>query len=132
MALIVVERQRRIFRRHLHVLRLLRTRRHGLLVVGGNLLRRLLRRRASGTAIVAHVGGVVDDGADRHVGAVVDGAVVTERDSTPKAALVAFAGIAEAIGYAAVEADFWAPIAFVKRIDAVVPAPVSRRPQQRR
>src|SRR6516164_1860513 len=137
MALIVVERQRRIFRRHLHVLRLLRSRRHVLLVGGGNLLRRLPRRRAAGTAIVAHVGDVVDDGlvvdvGDLHVRDVVDGAVVKESAAAPIAALVAYAGIAEAIGYAAVEADFWAPIAFVKRIDAVVPAPVSRRPQQRR
>src|SRR5215467_1419732 len=138
MALIVVERQRRIFRRHLHVLRLLRSRRHVLLVGGGNLLRRLLRRRAAGAAIVAHVGGVVDDDGfvvdivDLHVRDVVDGAVVKESAAAPIAALVAFAGIAEAIGYAAVEADFWAPIAFVKRIDAVVPAPVSRRPQQLR
>src|SRR6516164_5048417 len=136
MALIVVERQRWIFRRHLHVLRLLRSRRHVLLVGGGNLLRRLLGRRAAGTAIVAHVGGVVDDDSlvvdvgDLHVRDVVDGAVVKESAAAPIAALVALAGIAEAIGYAAVEADFWAPIAFVKRIDAVVPAPVSRRPQQ--
>jgi hypothetical protein len=45
-----------------------------LLVGGGNLLRRLLRRRAAGTAIVAHVGDVVDDDGlvvdvgDLHVG----------------------------------------------------------------
>jgi hypothetical protein len=31
------------------------------LVGGGNLLRRFLSRRAAGTAIVAHVGDVVDD-----------------------------------------------------------------------
>ena len=61
MALIFVERQRRIFRSHLHVLRLLRRRRHTLLVGGGNLLRRRLRRRPAGAAIVAYVGRVVDD-----------------------------------------------------------------------
>src|SRR6516165_9066995 len=138
MALVVVERQRRVFRRHLHVLRLLRSRRHVLLVGGGNLLRRLLRRRAAGAAIVAHVGRVVDDDGlvvdvgDRHVRDVVDGAVVEESAAAPITALVAFAGIAVAIRYAAVEADFRTPIAFVKGIDAVVPAPVSRRPQQRR
>ena len=38
MAMIVVERQRRIFRRHLHVLRLLRRRWHMVLIGGGNLL----------------------------------------------------------------------------------------------
>src|SRR5215472_1302802 len=130
MALIVVERQRRIFRRHLHVLCLLRSRWHVLLVGGGNLLRRLVRRRAAGTAIVAYVGDVVVDVADLRVRDVVDGAVVKESATAPIAALVAFAGIAEAIGYTAVEADFWAPIALVKRIDAVVPAPASRRPQQ--
>ena len=56
MTLIVVERQRWIFRRNLHVLCLLRRRRHVLLAGGGNLLRRRLRCRAAGAAIVAHVG----------------------------------------------------------------------------
>ena len=59
MAVIVVERQRRIFRRYSHVLRLLRRRRHVLLVDGGNLLRRRLRCRATGAPIVTHVGDVV-------------------------------------------------------------------------
>ena len=103
MALIVVERQRRIFRRHLHVLRLLRRRRHVLLVGGGNLLRRRLRRRAAGAAIIAHVGRVVDDDGlvidvgDRHVRDVVDGTVVKESAAAPITALVAFAGIAETV-----------------------------------
>jgi hypothetical protein len=138
MALIVVERQRRIFRRHLHVLCLLRRRRYVLLIGGGNLLWGRLRCRTAGAAIVTHVGDVVDDDglvvdvADLHVRDVVDGAVVEESAAAPIAALVAFAAIAVAIGYAAVEADFRAPITFVKGIDAVVPAPVSRRPQQLR
>ena len=137
MAVIVVERQRRIFRRHLHVLRLLRRRRHVLLVDGGNLLRRRLRCRATGAPIVTHVGDVVDDDglvvdvADLHVRDVVDGAVVEESAATPIAALVAVAGVAVAIRDAAVEADFRAPIAFVKGIDAVVPTPIAGRPQQR-
>jgi hypothetical protein len=53
MTLIVVERQRRIFRRHSHVLRLLRRRRHVLLTGGGNLLRRRPHRGTAGTAIIA-------------------------------------------------------------------------------
>jgi hypothetical protein len=138
MAVIVVERQRRIFRRHLHVLRLLRRRRHVLLIGGGNLLRRRPHRGTAGTAIVAHVGRVVDDDGlvvdvgDRHVRDVVDGAVVEESAAAPVAALVADAAIAVAIRDAAVEADFRTPIAFMKGIDAVVPAPISWRPQQLR
>src|SRR6476620_2207105 len=138
MAVIVVERQRRIFRRHWHVLRLLRRRRHVLLVDGGNLLRRRLRCRATAAPIVTHVGDVVDDDglvvdvADLHVRDVVDGAVVEESAATPIAALVAVAGVAVAIRDAAVEADFRAPIAFVKGIDAVVPTPIAGRPQQLR
>ena len=82
MAVIVVERQRRIFRRYLHVLPLLRRRRHVLLVDGGNLLRRRLRCRATAAPIVTHVGDVVDDDglvvdvADLHVRDVVDGIIL--------------------------------------------------------
>ena len=92
--LIFVERQRRIFRSHLHVLRLLRRRRHTLLVGGGNLLRCRLRCGAAGAAIVAHVSRVVDDDGlvidvgDRHVGDVVDGAVIEEIVAAPIAALM--------------------------------------------
>ena len=135
MALIVVERQRRIFRGRLYVLRLLRRRRHVLLIGGGNLPWCRLRCCTPGAAIVAHVGHVVDDDGlvidvvDLHVRDVVDGTVVEKSAATPIAAFVAFAGIAVAIRYAAVVADFRAPIALVKSIDAVVPTPVSRRPQ---
>jgi hypothetical protein len=138
MGVIVVERQRRIFRRHLHVLRLLRRRRHVLLIGGGNLLWRRMRRRTAGAAIVAHVGRVVDDDGlvidvgDLHIREIVDAAVVEESAAAPVTALVADAAITVAIRDAAVEADFGAPIAFVKGIDAVVPAPISGRPQQRR
>ena len=136
MASIVVERQRRIFSSRLHVLRLLRRRRHTLLVGGSNLLRRRVRRRAAGAAVVAHVGRVVDDDGlvvdvgDRRVGDVVNGAVVEEIAAVPIAALVAGAGIAEAIRHAPIEADLWAPITFVKGVDAVVPTPIAGRPQQ--
>src|SRR5262249_23907778 len=50
----------------------------------------------------------------------------------PITAFVTDASVAVAIRDAAVEADFRAPIAFMKGIDAVVPAPISRRPQQLR
>ena len=138
MTLIVVERQRWIFRRNLHVLGLLPRRRHVMLAGGGNLLWCRLRCCTAGAAIETHVGDVVDDDglivdvADLHVRDVVDGTVIEESAATPIAAFVALAGIAVAVRYAAVEADFRGPIAFVKGIDAVVPAPVSRRPQQRR
>jgi hypothetical protein len=138
MTLIVVERQCRIFRRHLHMLRLLWRRRHVLLTGGRNLLRRRPHRGTAGAAIVAHVGRVVDDNGlivdvrDRRVRDVVDGAVVEESAAAPIATLVADAGVAVAIRDAAVEADFRAPIAFMKGIDAVVPTPISWRPQQLR
>jgi hypothetical protein len=134
MALIVVEGKRRVFRSGLHVMCLRLCRRHMLLVGGGNLLGRRPRCRAAGTAVVAHVGGIVDhnglviDVVDLHVRDVVDGPVVEEIAVAPIAALVAGAGIAEAIRYAAVKADFRTPIAFVKGIGVVVPAPISRCP----
>jgi hypothetical protein len=109
-----------------------------LLTGGGNLLRRRPHRSTAGTAIVANVGRVVDDDGlvvdvgDRRVGDVVDGAVVEESAAAPIAAFVADASIAVSIGNAAVEADFRTPIAFMKGIDAVVPAPISWRPQQLR
>src|SRR5262249_21643915 len=96
MALIVVERQRRIFRRHLHMLRLLRRRRHVLLISGGNLLWGRLRRRTAGAAIVTHVGDVIDDDglvvdvADLHVRDVVDGAVVEKSAAATFSSVMAF------------------------------------------
>jgi hypothetical protein len=61
MALIVVKRKRRIFRRHLHVARLLGGWCDVMLICCGQLLRCRLRGRAAGAAIVADVGCVVDD-----------------------------------------------------------------------
>ena len=56
MTLIVIERKRRVLRRCLHILRLRGGRRHVMLIGGGNLLRRRMRGRAAGTAIVADIG----------------------------------------------------------------------------
>ena len=55
MTLIVVERQRWIFRRNLHVLSLLPRRRHVLLAGGGNLLWCRLRCCTAVAAIITHV-----------------------------------------------------------------------------
>ena len=67
-----------------------------MLIGGGNLLRRRLRGRAAGTAIVADIGHVIGrprscfvDVGDRHVRNIVDRPVVEERAVSPIAALVA-------------------------------------------
>jgi hypothetical protein len=77
MAVIVVERKRRVFRRCLHVLRLRGRRRDVTLVCGGKLLRSRPRCRAASAAIVADIGGVINndglvvDVGDRNVRNVV-------------------------------------------------------------
>ena len=71
---------------------------------------------------------VVDVGDVDHVNAV-DGAVVVEVVAVPIAAIVAVAGVAEAIVDAAVEANMQAPVAAVEAPAVVVPPPISRRPE---
>ena len=134
MALIVVERQRRIFRGRLYVLRLLRCLRHVLLIGGGNLLWCGLRYCTPSAAIITYVGDVIDDDGlvidvvDLHVRDVVDATIVEKSATTPIAAFVTITSVPVAIRYAAVVADFRAPIALAKGIDTVVPTPVSWRP----
>jgi hypothetical protein len=73
MALIVVERKRRIFRRSLHVVRLLGRRSNVTLFFRGKLLGRWLRCRSARSAVVADIGRVVHnnslviDVGNRHV-----------------------------------------------------------------
>jgi len=61
LAVIVVERKRRIFRRRLHVACLLGRRRYVPLFFHGELFGRWLRCGATGAAIIADIGRVVDD-----------------------------------------------------------------------
>jgi hypothetical protein len=66
---------------------------------------------------------------DRGVDAV-HFSVVDEGATTPIAALVAYADIAEPIVNAAVESNMRSPEACVPYVDAIAPAPVSGRPEQ--
>jgi hypothetical protein len=83
-------------------------------------------------------GGVVDDDRVRHGaviyvnvgdGDIVDRTVVVETISTPVAALIADAHVAESIVNAAVVADMWTPISVVVAIPATDKSPIPRRPQ---
>jgi hypothetical protein len=71
---------------------------------------------------------VVDVGDVDHVNAV-DGAVVVEVVAVPITAIVAVAGVAEAVVDAAIEADMQAPVAAIESPAVVVPAPISGRPE---
>src|SRR4029453_2046092 len=70
--------------------------------------------------------GVVNDGSvhARH------GGVITERVSFPSAAPVTIAGVAVAVVDASVKTDSRTPVALIKSINAVVPAPPGRRPKK--
>jgi hypothetical protein len=61
---------------------------------------------------------------------VVHGAVVEEGSIIPIAALVALATVTEAIVDAAIETDLRSPVAVVKRVSAIIPAPVAGGPKQ--
>src|SRR5262249_55947868 len=69
--------------------------------------------------------GDVDD-----VGDVVDFTVVVEAVASPVAAEISDAPVAEAVVDAAVVTDVQAPVAAVEYEQAIVPAPVTRRPQR--
>jgi len=58
------------------------------------------------------------------------GGVITERVSFPSAAPVAVSGVAMTVVNASVKTDSRAPVAFIKRVSAVVEAPVRRCPKQ--
>jgi hypothetical protein len=106
--------------------------------VGGYFRARWPRSNAMRPAVVADA--VVDDGAVDDYGAVVDvgdvdaaevvdGAVVGEVISMPVSALIANAGVAEAVVHPAIEADVPAPITVIEAIASTDEAPVGRRPQ---
>jgi hypothetical protein len=79
-------------------------------------------------------GDVVDHGAvvDVDIGDVdvVDGAVVVEVMTSPVAAGIAGANVAESVVHAAVEADVRSPIAGIPEIGAFMPSPIAGRPEQ--
>jgi len=78
--------------------------------------------------VVHHDGAVVDVSDAGDIDAV-DGAVVVEVVASPIAAVVAIAGVAEAIVDAAVETDVKAPVTAVEAPAVVIPTPISRGPQ---
>ena len=89
---------------------------------------------ASAASVIGDSGVVVDDyGAVVDVGDVyadvIDGAVVVEAVSLPVAAVIAVAGVAEAVVNASIKADVGAPVAVIEAPAVVVPAPVTGGPQ---
>ena len=78
--------------------------------------------------VVDDDGAVVDVGDIRDIDAV-DRAVVVEVVSVPVAAVIAVAGVAEAVVDATVEADVLAPEAAVEAVAATVEAPVAGGPE---
>jgi len=133
--MIVCQRKRGIFRCLLRVTCLIRRGAHVVLLCNGKLLRRGLHGRTAGAAVETHIGLVIDndglavDVGDGDIRDVVDCSVVEESAVAPIAAFVADAVVAETINNAAIKADVWSPIAFVKNVLTIVPAPISGRPQ---
>jgi hypothetical protein len=92
------------------------------------------------SAIVGHVTGVGHnatlDYRAVNIGGVDDGlihmhdrGVIGKRSTAPLAAGKSDATVAEAVVHTAVVADMGAPIAVIKAVMAIGPAPVGRRPQ---
>ena len=79
-------------------------------------------------SVVVDDDGVVVDVGDVDVHAV-DGAIVVEVIASPIAAVIAEAGVAEAIVDAAVEADVGAPVSAIEAPAVVVPTPVTGGPE---
>src|SRR6266576_1759455 len=73
--------------------------------------------------------GLAVDVGDGDIRDVVDCSVVEESVVAPIAAFVADAIVAETVNNAAIKADVWSPIALVKNVVTIVPAPISGRPQ---
>src|SRR5579862_1081622 len=134
-SMVVVERQRRIPRRGVHVFNLLR-RGGRVRIAGGGELR--CCRPCGETAVpaieadirnVVHHDRFVVDVDDCYAAEVVDGAVVKESTVAPIAPLIANAVIAEAVVDAAIEPDLRSPIAGVEEVDTVIPAPIAGSPE---
>ena len=110
----------------MHVLLLLRCRRHVMLLGRSTFLRGRRGLRAIGATVETDAGRVVDDDGlvidvgDVHFRADVDdGLVVEERTATPLATFKSHAAISEAVVHAAVEADVRTPIAIIENVYAV-------------
>jgi hypothetical protein len=80
-------------------------------------------------SVVVHDDGAVVDVGDAGDIDAVDGTVVVEVVASPIAAVVAVAGVAEAVVDAAVEPDVQAPVAAVEAPAIVVPTPIARSPE---
>jgi hypothetical protein len=63
---------------------------------------------------------------DIHIG---DGTVVIEAVAFPSSTLEALAKIAETVVDAAVKADVWSPVTFIKHEGPIRPSPIRRSPQ---
>ena len=100
----------------------------------------LLRRLGHSPTIAAIIADVVDgcivhhravvDIGDLRVADIVDRTVVIERAVIPVASLVADATIAEAVVDAPVKSDTGSPVALIEHVDAIVPTPIARSPEQ--
>src|SRR6266404_3036556 len=90
---------------------------------------RTVKAGAGGVHLLVHR--AIDIGVMNHAGVHVrHGGVVTEAVSFPSAAPVAVSGIAIAVVNAAVKTDSRAPVAVIKSIKTVAPAPPGRGPKQ--
>src|SRR5215471_11048035 len=107
------------------------------LVSSLQLLRSWTSRCATRTTVEAHAVDrrVVDDGCV--VGVVHDGdidvghrAVVVVSASLPVTAKEAGTGVAESVVDSAIEANFRSPVAVVPNVEAVIPVPIARSPEQ--
>jgi hypothetical protein len=110
-----------------------------LLMSVGFFLRRGTPLHSTRTAIECNVGFVIHDHRTVHVDIgdvnrvyVHDGRVVEEMALAPFAAAEALAAVSKAVVDSTVEADMRAPVTAIPNVDAVVPSPVSRSPQQAR
>jgi hypothetical protein len=82
----------------------------------------------SDTIIVVHRDGAVVDVSDSRAYAI-DGTVVVKVISVPVPAVIAIAGVAEAIVDASIETNMKAPETAVKAPAVAIPTPVARRPE---
>jgi hypothetical protein len=79
--------------------------------------------------VVHDHGAVHVDVGDVHRVHVHDGSVIEEASATPLAPVKPVAAVAVAVVDAAVESNLRSPITAVPGIDAIIPAPISGRPQ---
>jgi hypothetical protein len=106
-------------------------------------LRRLFRtsgasRDSADASVVTHIvhGDVIHD--DRlvvdipHVPHVVYGSVVEKGSAIPISSLIANTNIAKTVVDAAIESNIRPPVALMKNISVIAPAPITRGPEETR